>query len=46
MHLIVEPHEAGPVERDEAFKTSCARRLNRWCARTGRVFADRYHART
>jgi hypothetical protein len=28
-----------------AFQTSCARRLNGVVGRTGRVFADRYHAR-
>jgi REP element-mobilizing transposase RayT len=46
IHLIVEPDgKAGLVHGMIAFKTSCARRLNRIVGRDGRVFADRYHAR-
>lgn len=46
VHLIAEPdHERALTSGMIAFKTSCARRLNRVCARRGRVFADRYHAR-
>ena len=46
LHLIVEPASKGGLSRGmTAFKTSCARRLNGVAGRTGRVFADRYHAR-
>jgi REP element-mobilizing transposase RayT len=45
LHLIVEPDgKAGLRHGMIAFKTSCARRLNGVVGRTGRVFADRYHA--
>jgi REP element-mobilizing transposase RayT len=46
LHLIVEPGSTQGLSRGMiAFKTSCARRLNGVVGRTGRVFADRYHAR-
>jgi REP element-mobilizing transposase RayT len=46
LHLVVEPASKDGLTRGMiAFKTSCARRLNRVVARRGRVFADRYHAR-
>lgn len=46
VHLIAEPADRIALTRGMiSFKTSCARRLNRACARRGRVFADRYHAR-
>ena len=46
LHLIVEPSSSDRLTRGmTAFNTSCARRLNRTLGRTGKVFADRYHAR-
>jgi REP element-mobilizing transposase RayT len=46
LHLIVEPDGKGGLTRGMiAFKTACARRLNGVVGRSGRVFADRYHAR-
>jgi putative transposase len=46
LHLIVEPaSNRGLANGMIAFKASCARRLNGVVGRTGRVFADRYHAR-
>jgi putative transposase len=46
LHLVVEPQtKQGLVRGMIALKTSCARRLNAIVGRTGRVFADRYHAR-
>ena len=47
LHLIVEPSSKDGLRRGMiAFKSSCARRLNGLVGRTGRVFADRYHARS
>jgi hypothetical protein len=43
---VVEPQTKDGLARGMiALKTSCARRLNAIVGRTGRVFADRYHAR-
>jgi REP element-mobilizing transposase RayT len=46
VHLICEPRDEATMAKGMiAFKTSCARRLNALAARSGAVFADRYHAR-
>ena len=46
IHLIVEPGTKQGLARGMmSFKICCARKLNRLVARTGGVFADRYHAR-
>jgi REP element-mobilizing transposase RayT len=46
IHLVCEPNgKKGLTSGMIAFKTSCARRLNALVARSGRVFADRYHTR-
>ena len=45
LHLVLEPESKQGLARGMiAFKTSCARRLNRVLGRGGPVFADRYHA--
>ncbi len=46
LHLIVEAASRRALARGmQGFAISCARQLNRLRDRTGRVFADRYHAR-
>jgi hypothetical protein len=46
LELIVEAHDRLALARGmQGFQVSAARSLNRAARRTGRVFADRYHAR-
>ena len=46
LHLVVEAaNKRALASGMTGFQTSCARRLNAIKARTGRVFADRYHVR-
>ena len=46
LHLVAEPRSKPGLGRGMmAFKSSCAKRLNRLVARRGQVFADRYHVR-
>ena len=45
LHLLVEASDRAELSRGmQGFSISCARRLNRHLGRSGRVFAERYHA--
>jgi REP element-mobilizing transposase RayT len=47
MHLILETGDSRALSRGmQGLNVRLAKALNRWWQRTGRVFADRYHART
>jgi REP element-mobilizing transposase RayT len=47
LHLLVEAASNKALSRAmKGFLGSCAKRLNKIAARRGRVFADRFHART
>ncbi len=46
IHLICEADDERALGRGiQGFKSSVARRVNRTCGRSGRLFEDRYHAR-
>jgi REP element-mobilizing transposase RayT len=47
LHVIVEAASNAALSRAmKGFLVSCAKRLNKVAGRKGRVFADRFHART
>lgn len=46
IHMIAEADDKQALSRGvQGFTISCARRINQVLGRTGKVFADRYHAR-